>query len=86
MQLYCPRHNIYSTVSRPEDFNKVSEGGCSNICGELMACGHNCKKVCHTLDREHLKIPCRQRCERSVIWYIILLLYSEFNSLAFHLF
>lgn len=64
MTLFCPRHDFHTNVSCAKDFDKVREGGCSHLCGELLECGHNCQSLCHALDREHKGIPCREPCAR----------------------
>ena len=33
--------------SKAEDFDKVPEGGCKEICGVRMQCGHACESFCH---------------------------------------
>lgn len=67
MRLYCAKHHQYTDVSSAFDFYKVSEGGCGQMCGDLMACGHSCKSLCHTLDREHENMHCFEPCERLVM-------------------
>lgn len=67
MKLYCDKHEKYTYVSKPTDFDQVREGGCSEYCGELMKCGHVCGNLCHTMDDEHLEINCRKPCMRLVV-------------------
>ena len=43
--LYCPLHDTTTLVSSIEDFEKVPNGGCSNMCGCTLECGHLCRKV-----------------------------------------
>ena len=64
-RLRCPRHeNAKLIVSKPEDFETVApEGGCSEICGKRLDCGHACEFLCHAESR-HLVAGCRKPCER----------------------
>ena len=64
-RLRCPRHeDAKLTVSKPEDFEIVApEGGCSEICGKRLDCGHSCEFLCHAEPR-HLVAGCRKPCER----------------------
>ncbi|KAF5286007.1 hypothetical protein FQR65_LT13004 [Abscondita terminalis] len=52
--LRCQIHTDRETkVTLPEDFDNVSQGGCNQICGTKLPCGHFCTMVCHTVDRDH---------------------------------
>lgn len=66
MKLHCEVHEIYIAVSKYEDFDPVKQGGCNIICGELRNCGHVCKLLCYSLDREHVKTPCREPCTKLI--------------------
>ncbi|KAK6358043.1 hypothetical protein TWF730_007397 [Orbilia blumenaviensis] len=48
-QLKCPRHpNKKTFVGCPEDFvAECPEGGCSEVCGLRLSCGHVCEFKCH---------------------------------------
>ena len=64
-RLRCPQHpNTELIVSKPEDFEVVSpEGGCREICGKRLECGHSCEFLCHS-DLRHKVGDCRKPCER----------------------
>ncbi|KAL3275522.1 hypothetical protein HHI36_020281 [Cryptolaemus montrouzieri] len=64
LSLKCQNHNKITNVSNPEDFFMVAEGGCNQICQMLLPCGHNCKRLCHILDREHMENKCQEECGR----------------------
>ena len=65
LRLHCPRHpDAELVVSHPEDFELVSpEGGCAEICGERLECGHKCDFLCHA-EARHKVAGCRKPCER----------------------
>ncbi len=64
--LHCQNHGRPAKVSSAEDFAHVPLGGCTEICGELMPCGHSCRNSCHAFDPEHLKLSkkCKEKCIR----------------------
>ncbi len=66
LKLHCPVHQRYIPVSKSKDFDLVRDGGCWELCGQLMPCGHSCRKLCHALDREHSKYKCQEPCDRYV--------------------
>ncbi|KRT86701.1 hypothetical protein AMK59_960, partial [Oryctes borbonicus] len=53
-------HHKVTAVANQTDFQKVSEGGCDLICGQILACGHQCKSCCHILNRDHIKYLCQE--------------------------
>jgi hypothetical protein len=65
LRLRCPRHpDKMLIVSKPEDFEVVApEGGCSELCGQRLNCGHSCEFLCHAEVR-HRVAGCRKPCER----------------------
>lgn len=62
--LVCNKHNIRTPVSKKDDFINVKEGGCREICDEMLKCGHECTKVCHSLDKNHEQYKCFENCLR----------------------
>ena len=63
LPLHCVVHpDDKSVASKPEDFRKRPEGGCSKICGTRLECGHACHRICHPKDREHLYHTCTKVC------------------------
>lgn len=40
------------------------EGGCAMICRSLKPCGHYCTNKCHSYDRKHLELKCREPCNK----------------------
>ncbi|XP_065213301.1 NFX1-type zinc finger-containing protein 1-like [Planococcus citri] len=67
MTLHCDEHDVYTQVSCKEDFVHVKEGGCHNLCQKIMDCGHECKRLCHKLDVEHLAKKCYEKCSRNIL-------------------
>ncbi|XP_060843722.1 NFX1-type zinc finger-containing protein 1-like [Rhopalosiphum padi] len=66
LSLECAIHfGIRTKVSKSEDFNIIMEGGCTMLCKSLLLCGHYCSSICHSYDREHLEIKCREPCNKS---------------------
>ncbi|XP_060856237.1 NFX1-type zinc finger-containing protein 1-like [Metopolophium dirhodum] len=66
LTLECAIHSgITTKVSKSEDFNIIMEGGCTMLCKSLLLCGHYCSSVCHSYDREHLELKCREPCNNS---------------------
>ncbi|KAK4872847.1 hypothetical protein RN001_014876 [Aquatica leii] len=57
-----PKHEI--SVTLPEDFCNVAEGGCNKDCGMQLACGHICTMLCHVFDRAHEKFKCKVKCTK----------------------
>ncbi|XP_052804207.1 NFX1-type zinc finger-containing protein 1-like isoform X1 [Mya arenaria] len=60
-----PERKVY--VENVEDFMQCPDGGCYEKCTFEMSCGHVCPKHCHSYDRKHNGIVCRQRCQRQCI-------------------
>ncbi|CDW86153.1 UNKNOWN [Stylonychia lemnae] len=50
LNLCCRNHKTITAVKKPEDFDKVAQGGCNRICEIQMSCGHTCKSVCHNYE------------------------------------
>ncbi|XP_026819027.1 NFX1-type zinc finger-containing protein 1-like [Rhopalosiphum maidis] len=65
LTLACTVHyGITTKVSKSEDFNIIMEGGCNMLCRSLLLCVHYCASVCHSYDRDHLEIKCREPCNK----------------------
>jgi hypothetical protein len=65
LTLRCQLHpSVFTRVCTAADFHKVPEGGCLQICGAELPCGHRCKRVCHVRDRDHGNMLCSEPCER----------------------
>jgi len=65
LTLECAIHSgITTTVAKCDDFNLIMEGGCSMMCNSLISCGHYCKSICHSYDREHLEFKCMEPCNK----------------------
>ncbi|XP_030749161.1 NFX1-type zinc finger-containing protein 1-like [Sitophilus oryzae] len=63
LTLKCQIHPYnFTQVKSAEDFEIISEGGCSLPCNVLLACGHNCKRTCHVGDRDHAQFKCNEPC------------------------
>ncbi|KAK6532447.1 hypothetical protein TWF281_006635 [Arthrobotrys megalospora] len=65
LQLHCPRHPTKKTfVGCPEDFEiECPEGGCSEVCGLRLSCGHICEFKCHS-KALHENSLCHKECPR----------------------
>ncbi|KAK6518253.1 hypothetical protein TWF506_005413 [Arthrobotrys conoides] len=65
LQLECPRHPAKKTfVGCPEDFEaECPEGGCSEVCGLRLSCGHICEFKCHPKPL-HENSLCFKECSR----------------------
>ena len=65
LTLRCQVHPaVFMRVSSAAYFHKVPEGGCLQICGAALPCGHTCKSICHIRNREHGNVRCSEQCER----------------------
>ena len=64
--LYCPLHDITTFVSSIEDFKQVPNGGCSEMCGFTLQCGHLCHNVCHpgSIITAHASYTCMEECNK----------------------
>lgn len=54
-------------IKQPDDFEKVSFGGCQDMCRVVMECGHPCDSFCHGSMYPHRKCLCNQ--EESTSYY-----------------
>lgn len=65
LTLRCEIHPDHITrVATANDFHKVSEGGCGQLCSQLLDCGHTCKSLCHVINKTHDLYTCREPCLR----------------------
>ncbi|XP_030764249.1 NFX1-type zinc finger-containing protein 1-like isoform X2 [Sitophilus oryzae] len=63
LTLQCQIHpHNFTQVRSAEDFEIISEGGCSLPCNTLLACEHYCKRTCHVGDRDHAQFQCNDPC------------------------
>ncbi|XP_054273692.1 NFX1-type zinc finger-containing protein 1-like [Macrosteles quadrilineatus] len=63
--LRCQIHQEQKTmIQSAKDFSKVSEGGCSLLCGQPLACGHSCKSMCHVEQDYHKRYKCKEACSK----------------------
>ena len=55
----CENHPPNTALlSTPKEFGeKCPNGGCTEICGQKLGCGHQCEEICHHVD--HTKMVCR---------------------------
>ncbi|CAD6191512.1 unnamed protein product [Caenorhabditis auriculariae] len=61
----CVTHGFVQVIDSPYDFAKKSpEGGCDQLCGTKLNCGHSCKRPCHPID-DHLQKPCELPCRKT---------------------
>ena len=63
LPLCCSNHpEFITTITRPDDFQKVPEGGCSMQCNAPLECGHTCSLKCHIKDANHNQYKCKETC------------------------
>ena len=67
LTVVCQKHpETTTTISCPQDFAKVQDGGCDQLCSTQLECGHVCDRKCHADDTIHnlgCEKPCLKRCE-----------------------
>ncbi|KAK6740377.1 hypothetical protein RB195_008690 [Necator americanus] len=62
LTIKCQRHGNVQEIEDPREFaEKSPEGGCQDICGASLPCGHSCPRRCHPFD-DHLTYICLQSC------------------------
>lgn len=45
LEVCCQRHSAVNAIREPEDFERlVGDGGCQQMCGRQMDCGHACPR------------------------------------------
>ncbi|XP_065087861.1 NFX1-type zinc finger-containing protein 1 [Ochlerotatus camptorhynchus] len=60
LELMCEKHLNLTEINQPEEFEKVSFGGCQDMCRVVMECGHPCDSFCHGTMYPHRKCLCNQ--------------------------
>ena len=60
----CQQHRAITKITRPEDFDSVSHGGCPLRCESRLPCRHMCPFKCHPDpdNNSHENIQCKQQC------------------------
>jgi len=66
LPLCCDVHNKTTLVSSGDDFTKVPEGGCLELCGTRLPCGHSCPRLCHPGIQDHMSYRCRKPCAKTL--------------------
>lgn len=62
LSLVCQNHpETITKVSTPQNFEKVPDGGCTELCATQLQCGHVCERRCHADDSVH-NLPCQKPC------------------------
>ncbi|PHH50118.1 Helicase required for RNAi-mediated heterochromatin assembly 1 [Ceratocystis fimbriata CBS 114723] len=61
LELICEKHGVKTCVTHPDDLARL-DGGCEEKCKEVLVCGHECPKLCHSY--HHDKILCEALCNR----------------------
>ncbi|CAC5383765.1 NFX1-type zinc finger-containing protein 1 [Mytilus coruscus] len=61
----CQTHKNSTYVSKPDDFDLVTDSGCQKPCKIKRQCGHFCLRKCHVDDPDHEGI-CPKQCHRQV--------------------
>ena len=68
----CSNHGTVTSIAEPADWNLI-HGGCSEPCGETLACGHPCMLKCHPFSHSNVQcpepcsivLPCGHACSQS---------------------
>ena len=47
LELKCATHAQSVKIRKPRDFLKTPNGGCTQLCGTSLSCGHVCSQMCH---------------------------------------
>ncbi|RCN33448.1 hypothetical protein ANCCAN_20731 [Ancylostoma caninum] len=62
LTIKCQSHGNVQEIEDPSEFaEKSPEGGCQEVCGASLPCGHNCPRRCHPFD-DHATYTCLQPC------------------------
>ncbi|CAH0548130.1 unnamed protein product [Brassicogethes aeneus] len=65
LPLVCQVHpNKKTLVNCKEDFLQVKRGGCDLQCNGSWSCGHECKMLCHVINRDHAVSRCLEPCTK----------------------
>jgi len=62
LPLWCDVHKKETLVFAGSDFSQVPEGGCLQVCGTRLSCGHACPRLCHPGVKDHLTYKCYKIC------------------------
>ncbi|KAK6504315.1 hypothetical protein TWF506_002518 [Arthrobotrys conoides] len=57
----CQKHKSVTHMQYVSDWHEIN-GGCKTPCGEYLACGHRCPRMCHPYDHE--RVSCEGQCRR----------------------
>ncbi|XP_062540843.1 NFX1-type zinc finger-containing protein 1 [Armigeres subalbatus] len=60
LELMCEEHMNIIKIKEPEEFEKVSFGGCQDMCRVVKECGHQCDSFCHGSLYPHRTCLCHQ--------------------------
>lgn len=69
LEVFCQNHTQKKvSLQNIKDFEKVPEGGCTEMCGTRLLCGHACASLCHVYDIEHEKEKshCAKQCDKEI--------------------
>ncbi|CAH0044174.1 unnamed protein product [Clonostachys solani] len=55
----CKTHGNITPIHKAADWASIIPGGCANICGLKLPCGHGCISLCHA------KCKCAHLCEKN---------------------
>lgn len=58
LELYCEYHGKITVVEKASDFERVKGGGCGDVCGGVLDCGHACYLSCHKGVEVHGRVRC----------------------------
>ena len=62
LMLFCENHRNMTVVTEPE--HVPVDGGCGQLCGARLKCGHSCTRNCHVDNPDHVATGCREECIR----------------------
>ncbi|KAK6540805.1 hypothetical protein TWF694_008194 [Orbilia ellipsospora] len=63
LPLVCARHKQVIHMNDASDWYEIN-GGCKNLCGSYLECGHRCPLKCHPYD--HIGIKCVEDCMKQL--------------------
>lgn len=64
LPIECQNHKATVYIQDPEDFDDL-DGGCKEICGGRLRCGHGCPLKCHPYP--HDRVLCHLRCRKMLV-------------------
>ena len=62
LSLQCKNHGARTEIREPEDWARISGGGCQQACEQTCSNGHLCDLPCHPVAQSQLR--CQQACEK----------------------